>query len=224
MFKNIPFRVTVLSLFMLLTLFIIIFMIYIQAIYGKDFSRKMSNDNFNLISSKVKNDLKTLDKINGFFVDTISSSFIEIKSIEDINKNERLYIEVLTKILEKNKELYAAYFAFSDNSFFEVINLNIDETLREQYSLDKRARWLLIYINGKDEKKKELSIYDENLNLVEKKESENVYFATTRPWYIKAEEKKSKLIKSKPYSFKNIDATGMTYAKYNTPEKTNNFL
>lgn len=211
--KNIPFRVTVLSLFILLSLFIIVFMVYIQAIYGKEFSQKMSNNNFKLISSEVKNNLKTLDKVNGFFIDAISSSFSKLDSIEEINQNKKSYIKVLTTILEKNEELYAAYFAFSDNSFFEIINLNIDKELRNQYSLSNQSRWLLIYIDGKNEKKRVLYSYDKELNLIDTKEDNNSYLATTRPWYIKADKNSKKIIKSKPYSFKNINSTGMTYAK-----------
>ncbi len=211
--KNIPFRVTVLSLFIFLSLLIITFMIYIQAIYGKEFSQKIMNNNFNLISSKVKDNLKTLDKVNGFVIDAISSSFYDIQSIEDIEKDKDKYIKILVNILKNNEELYATYFAFSDDSFFEVINLEINKSLREQYSLSKDARWLLVYINGKNKNKRVLNVYNKRLELIKKEEKENNYLATTRPWYIKAQNQNNKLIKSKPYSFKHIDSTGMTYAK-----------
>ena len=82
MFKKIPFRITVLSLFLMLSMLIIVFMIYIQSIYGKEFSQKIMHDNFNLISTKIKDNLKTLDITNSFFINTVSSSFLDLKNFE----------------------------------------------------------------------------------------------------------------------------------------------
>ena len=213
MFKKIPFRITVLSLFLLLSLFIIIFMISIQSIYGKDFSQKVMHDNFNLISLKIKDNLKTLDNENGFFVNTISSSFNNLKTIEELENNKEQYLKILVNFLENSKEIYSSYFAFSDDSFFELINLDIDKSLKVQHSLSNDARWLLIFINGKNKSKKTLYSYDKNLVLLETHEKENTYLATSRPWYIKAENNKNELVKSKPYLFSNINSTGMTYSK-----------
>ena len=188
-------------------------MIYIQSIYGKEFSQKVMNNNFNIISSKINSDLKTLDKVNSFFIDTLSNSFSKIDSIKDIDKEKEVFIKTLTNILNKNEELYSSYFAFSDNSFFEIINLNINKTLREQYLLTKESRWLLIYIDGNKKTKSTFYAYDKNLNLIKTQTNDNTYFATTRPWYKKAEKNKNKIVKTKPYFFNNIASSGMTYSK-----------
>lgn len=213
MLKKIPFRITVLSLFLMLSMLIIVFMIYIQSIYGKEFSQKIMNDNFNLISTKIKDNLKTLDITNTFFINTVTSSFLDLKNFEEIANNKELYLKVLVNFLENNEDIYSSYFAFDDDSFFEVINLNIEKSLRTQYSLSSNSRWLLIFINGKNKTQKILYSYDNNLKLIAQIEKENDYFATTRPWYINAKSAKDELIKSKPYTFKNINSTGMTFAK-----------
>lgn len=213
MFKKIPFRITVLSLFLMLSMLIIVFMIYIQSIYGKEFSQKIMHDNFNLISTKIKDNLKTLDITNTFFINTVTSSFLDLKNFEEIANNKELYLKVLVNFLENNEDVYSSYFAFDDDSFFEVINLNIEESLRTQYSLSNNSRWLLIFINGKNKTQKTLYSYDNNLKLIAQIEKENDYFATTRPWYINAKNAKNELIKSKPYTFKNINSTGMTFVK-----------
>ena len=213
MLKKIPFRITVLSLFLMLSMLIIVFMIYIQSIYGKEFSQKIMHDNFNLISTKIKDNLKTLDITNTFFINTVTSSFLDLKNFEEIANNKELYLKVLVNFLENNEDVYSSYFAFDDDSFFEVINLNIEESLRTQYSLSNNSRWLLIFINGKNKTQKTLYSYDNNLKLIAQIEKENDYFATTRPWYINAKNAKNELIKSKPYTFKNINSTGMTFVK-----------
>ena len=213
MFKKIPFRITVLSLFLMLSMLIIVFVIYIQSIYGKEFSQKIMHDNFNLISTKIKDNLKTLDITNTFFINTVTSSFLDLKNFEEIANNKELYLKVLVNFLENNEDVYSSYFAFDDDSFFEVINLNIEESLRTQYSLSNNSRWLLIFINGKNKTQKTLYSYDNNLKLIAQIEKENDYFATTRPWYINAKNAKNELIKSKPYTFKNINSTGMTFVK-----------
>ena len=213
MFKKIPFRITVLSLFLMLSMLIIVFMLYIQSIYGKEFSQKIMHDNFNLISTKIKDNLKTLDITNSFFINTVSSSFLDLKNFEEIANNKELYLKVLVNFLQNNDDVYSSYFAFDDDSFFEVINLNIEKSLRTQYSLSDDSKWLLIFINGKNKAQKILYSYDNNLKLIGKEEKENDYFATARPWYINAKGAKNELIKSKPYTFKNINSTGMTFAK-----------
>ena len=53
------------------------------------------HDNFNLISLKIKDNLKTLDNENGFFVNTISSSFINLKTIEELENNKEQYLKIL---------------------------------------------------------------------------------------------------------------------------------
>lgn len=213
MLKKIPFRITVLSLFLMLSMLIIVFMIYIQSIYGKEFSQKIMHDNFNLISTKIKDNLKTLDITNTFFINTVTSSFLDLKNFEEIANNKELYLKVLVNFLENNEDIYSSYFAFDDDSFFEVINLNIEKSLRTQYSLSSNSRWLLIFINGKNKTQKILYSYDNNLKLIAQIEKENDYFATTRPWYINAKNAKNELIKSKPYTFKNINSTGMRFVK-----------
>jgi diguanylate cyclase (GGDEF)-like protein len=213
MFKKIPFRITVLSLFLMLSMLIIVFMIYIQSIYGKEFSQKIMHDNFNLISTKIKDNLKTLDITNTFFINTVTSSFLDLKNFEEIANNKELYLKVLVNFLQNNDDVYSSYFAFDDDSFFQVINLNIEKSLKTQYSLSDDSRWLLIFINGKNKTQKTLYSYDNNLKLIAQIEKENDYFATTRPWYINAKNAKNELIKSKPYTFKNINSTGMTFVK-----------
>lgn len=213
MFKKIPFRITVLSLFFVLSLFIIIFMISIQSTYGKDFSQKVMHNNFNLISLKIKDNLRTLDNENRFFVNTISSSFTNLRNIQEIENNKETYLRILVNFLDNAKEVYSLYFAFNNDSFFEIINLEIDKSLKVQHSLSQNARWLLIFIDGNDKNKKILYSYDKDLVLIETQEKENNYLVTSRLWYINAEQNKNELVKSKPYLFSNINSTGMTYSK-----------
>ena len=53
------------------------------------------NDNFNLISTKIKDNLKTLDITNTFFINTVTSSFLDLKNFEEIANNKELYLKVL---------------------------------------------------------------------------------------------------------------------------------
>ena len=140
--KYISFRVTVMTLFVFLAILIISFMNFMQLQANRSFSENIMNDNFGMISSRVKNSLKNIDTENTFFIDTVTASMKELKTIETILKDKTSYISILSNILLKNNSLYSAYFAFKDDSFFEIINLNIDKGLRKQYKLTNNARWL----------------------------------------------------------------------------------
>jgi len=213
LFKNISFRVTVLSLFFFLALIIITFMSYIQTYYNKQFAQNIVNKNFKVVSSKISENLKLENSSNEFFIDAISSSFSKLDSIDNIIEDKNTYIKVMTNLLLENDNLYSAYFAFSDNSFFEILNLDINVDLKKQYNLKNDARWLLIYINGKDNTKRELVSYTKELKVIDKKIDVNSYKPTVRPWYTKAFNAKNTIIKSEPYFFKHIDTMGITYAK-----------
>jgi len=144
---------------------------------------------------------------------TINSSeemhFNTIKVLNNLEIEDKL--RLFANVLESQKNLYAIYIGYENSGFYELINLDIDSSLRTNYKADQKDRWLLIQIDGNNLSKKSLFLYDEKLNLTKHYIEDNSYISTSRPWYKDAVSSNS-AIKTPPYKFSHIDAFGISYA------------
>ncbi|MBU3013964.1 diguanylate cyclase [Poseidonibacter lekithochrous] len=206
--NKISIKFTVVSLFLFLSALIILSMFYIQYSFGKELLQRSINNQMNLLISKVEDSINNMNKVNSNNTINISN-FLQEKSFDEILANQQLYLTIFSDILINNKNMYAAYVGFEDDSFFEIINLNIDNNLRKEYNAKLSDRWLLIVIQ---KGKGTITLLDKNLQKTSSSESKNSYLSTTRPWYKKAIVDKN-VIKTKPYEFSNIDSKGVTYGK-----------
>ncbi len=201
-------RFTVISLFIFLSALIVAIMLYIQYAFAQELIKRAIDDQIKLLSSKVEDNINYMDHANTNAVNIISD-FLEKKEMNDFLQDRAKYISIFTNILTKNKDLYSIYTGFEDDSFFEVINLDIDESLRGLYNAKPDDRWLFVEIR---KEAKKIILLDKYLNISSQTAVPNDYFVTKRPWYIKAL-KNSSAVKTEPYVFSNIKAKGITYSK-----------
>lgn len=162
-------KATVLSLF-------ISIMILLSIIFGFQLIYIDNNQSKKDISEKLKNLSLTLNQLiknsdNQNFKVIEMLSVINHKDKVDQDKNFEAYVKVLS--IEKN--FYALYTGYEDGSFYELINLNIDKKLKEVYKARELDRWVLIKIDGNNINKKEITLYDEDLNQTAKRVEENSY-------------------------------------------------
>ncbi|RBQ30691.1 GGDEF domain-containing protein [Arcobacter sp. FW59] len=201
-------KTTVLSLFGFV-IFLIIVIFGIQLLYiDNQLAKKSINTKLNSLAYNVESSIKSVEHINFSTIEMLS--LINKKYKNEQNENFKAYIEILK--LQKN--FYAVYTGYEDGSFYEIISLDIDENLRKLYNAKETDKWLLIKIDGENIAKRELLLYDENLNETSKKvELDNSYNPTKRPWYKLALENRGKSIKTPPYKYSHIDTYGMTYSR-----------
>lgn len=206
--KKISIKFTVISLFTFFGIFIITIMLYIQYIFSQELVKSAMNEQINVLSSKVKDNIFYMNKNNSNLINSVSD-FLEYRNYQDFKKNENKNIKLFTNILSNNPNIYAVYVGFEENSFFEVINLNIDNNLKKTYNAKSDDLWLVIEINDGI---KTLSLLDKALEVTSIKTVVNDYNVVSRPWY-KLALLKNHLIKTDPYDFSNITAKGITYSK-----------
>lgn len=193
-------KTTVLSLFFLISL-LLLFIIGIQLFYiDKQLSIDSINTKIKSISLNIQTVISSSEKTN--------FNTVELMDALDSNDKFKLYINILST----QKNLYAVYTGYKDGSFYEIINLDIDKSLRKTYNASLNDKWLFITIDGKNIDKREVSLFDKNLNLTTSRVEMNNYNPTLRPWYIEAISKDG-IIKTSPYKFSHIDTFGLTYAK-----------
>jgi diguanylate cyclase (GGDEF)-like protein len=198
--KQISLKATVLSLFSFVMAVLVVVLV-VQLLY---FGKKLSLETVDMKLYGLVKDIKTSIKTNN----EINANIVNLLSLMPNRQQPLVYVE----LLKQNPQLYAAYTGFQNGSFYEIINLNIHETLREIYGAKKTDRWLLINIDGNNPTQKEVVLLDDTLKQTHKRIENNEYNPTKRPWY-KAASSTNGIIKTAPYVFSNIPTQGVTYAK-----------
>lgn len=126
----------------ILTLFASIAAIFLAIVGSQLFyvDRKLSLETINMKTSNIVQSIQNSIK---------ESESTHLQTVSLMNKiapdrGMDFYID----ILKTQKALYAAYTGYGDGSFYEIINLDIDEELRKNYNASNEDRWLLIIIDG----------------------------------------------------------------------------
>jgi len=203
-------RITVISLFAFLSVLIAAIMFYVNLHFSEEFAKKAMDDKFNILSSNIQNNINHINE-NYSSITKLSTSFLEGVKKQDLQENSIKYIKLLSNILKQDKNLYASYLGFGDNTFFEVIKLDISDKLQKKYNTKQSDKWLVITIDSFGTKK--ISLYDKDFNLTSTKTQNSDYKVVDRPWYINTLNKQG-IIKTGLYDFSNIESKGLTYSKY----------
>jgi len=199
--KRISLRGTILSLFFIITT-ILIFIIGVQLFY---FSKKTSLESINLkLHALIENISSTLQNSDNSNFDTIEL----LSLMNDKTSNLNLYVN----ILKSHPYIYGIYSGYKDGSFFQVVNLDAHESVREFYKATKEDKWLKIEIHKENPKIREVALLNKELKVNSKKIEETNYVPKERPWYIQASMADS-AIRIEPYQFHTVDAIGFTYTK-----------
>lgn len=139
-----------------------------------------------------------------------------------VNPSETQNIKLIRQFttgIKNNPFIYAIYTGFENGDFYEVINLNIDNSLRIDFNSRKDELWLVVKIFEQNGKRIRLNQFlDKNLNILRTVEKKVNYTPVVRPWYKRAL-KSDETIVTSPYQFTNLNAKGLTYAKKLKGEK-----
>lgn len=198
--KELSLKNTILSLFSFI-LTILIIVLSSQLIY---FSKKISIESVDLQLNGLVQNIQTTIKNN----ENVNINIVNMLSLMNEKDHFNLYINVL----KSHPHLYSVYTGYSDGSFYEIINLDVNELLKTTYKTKNIDRWLLIKISAQTPNKRELLLFDEDLNLTSSKIEDNSYDPRNRPWYQSAILNEN-TIKTAPYKYSHIDNIGITYAK-----------
>lgn len=206
---KIPIKLTVMGLFLVLSVLIMTVVLYIQSSLSEELAKKSMNDYFQTITYKIENNIENITTNTKILVNT-ETNFLKTMNNENFVNNKTMYLKMFSGILQDNKKLYSAYIGFNDDRFYEVIKLDINEKLRKKYNADENDKWLEIEILKKGIKT--ISLYDANFKITSTIKEPTEYRPTKRPWY-DVSTKTDKVTFTGPYPFSNIEARGLTYAR-----------
>ncbi|MCP3700390.1 MAG: transporter substrate-binding domain-containing protein [Aliivibrio sp.] len=207
--QRISIRFTVGGLFILATLLTAAIAIGLQFFFTKQIATENALSTYNSISKTVSSHIRDVDE------DAIATTRL-LSQIGSTGKfaskeNENEILQVMAEVMRSNSHFYSLYIASSEDTFFQLINLESSSIVREKIDAKKEDRWVQIKIFNKENKRvKETYYFTDGFKLRYKKEELSNYFPTKRPWYETAG--KGEPFKTTPYLFQHLKITGQTYS------------
>lgn len=208
---NIKIKTSVVLLFSSIILTIVTIMMLFQYKASHELAIITTQKVFDKISNNVINKIKTYDNESKQFIDLLK----QINDIDQIPKlsTKHLIFPVMTEYIKNSNYVYATYIGYKNNSFYEIINLNLSKSIKKNLKVPSNARWLIIkHIKTNSEMIRYEEVLDKNLNKLTFKEKRTSYKTSQRPWYKKAIETNT-AIKTDPYFFSTLKEYGVTYAR-----------
>ena len=202
---------TILALFFVVVGIIATSTLLLQFYFAKELAKDATQHSIELLS---KNTLHKIDTINITSLDSISMLELSDKIEEkpEVGVKHPMLKKFIT-IMQNKEYIYALYTGYVDGTFYEVINLKIDDKLGLKYNVKSNDCWLIVKIFKENGERIEVNEYlDVNLNITHSVRKKTDYNLLLRPWYKEAIASKD-MIRTNPYMFVNLEGMGVSYAK-----------
>jgi len=208
---NLGIRPTILSIFSLIVFITLFITLGLQYYFSQKMALESIQENMEKTAFSTSNRINNIDNsINNIL--TVSELLTETSHKPKELLNHSL-TNKFTSFMSGYSFIYAMYIGYENGDFYEIINLNIDPSLRAKYKTTTDEKWLLLKVSKDGNKRiKKSHFLNEKLEVIRETQELSSYNPTLRPWYKKAFSS-SNIIKTKPYQFSNFDSLGVTYAK-----------
>jgi len=208
---NLKIKTLVAILFSFLIILIVGIMMYLQYKTSHDLVHINTHKVFDRISDNVTHKINTYDLQSKSFIDLL-------KQIEGLDEKpeiskKHLIAPAMIEYMRASTYAYSTYIGYKNDNFYQIINLDIADTIQNTLGLPLNARWLILkHIKTNNKMIRYEKSFDKDLKELSFEEKSTLYVTTQRPWYKKAIKTKSS-IKTNPYLFATLKEYGVTYAR-----------
>nr|WP_320012732.1 HD domain-containing phosphohydrolase [uncultured Desulfobulbus sp.] len=204
-------RITVLGIFILLIGLTVGLALYLQYYFSHDLAGTAAKHSFLATSERVGERIQTLERQSARLV-SVLSNLSEFEQYPDA-ASERHVRTLLAGMMEQNPNFYSIYVGYQSGDFFELINLESNEKVREPFQAAPHDRWVIIKIREQESGRKKVTVYlDQYFKVRTQRQEISDYDPRVRPWFTEAQ-KSPGTIKTRPYIFSLLKAPGVTFAK-----------
>ncbi|MFT7860141.1 MAG: transporter substrate-binding domain-containing protein [Sulfurimonas sp.] len=199
-------RTNILTIFLFLIGLVSISLLTSQYYFNNKIAVKSTQKTFQLISKNISEKIASNnDNIKSILLTNKNNSKLNSK-IEFDYKHPAL--QTLIDLISIKNNIYAAYFAHNDGSFYELINMDESPLLYKKYKAPKETRWtVLIHIDNQIQ----YTFLDKTATPLKIRVAAKKYNPLERPWY-KGAINTQGVFKTEPYLFTNLKETGTTYS------------
>lgn len=201
-------RLTVVTVVTVATFLTAALAIGLQYYFGHAMAREAATDLYATAASGIAKELKSVARTNATVIDLLDNNPILLDP-----ERAPEHLEIFTSILEKNPLYYGIYLGTSDNTFYEVINLDTSEHARKNLRALPTDRWLIVTVRpGEDGARRHFSYLDKDLSTRFSRSEPTDFNVSTRPWFTSA--MASDAIQfSDSYLFAQLGVPGRTVSK-----------
>lgn len=193
-------RLTVVAVFVLATSLTALIAISLQYYFSEKMAIEASVKNFNLATGSV---VDYLARVNEKSENTLSE-MVQNSSLISANSEDKSELRnVMSEIMQLNPLFYALYVGYENGDFYELINLESSEIVRQQLQAIEADRWVVIHISGEGaERVQHTHYFDQQFNLRISQTKGTSYDPRERLWFKQANSTRVK--KTKPYFFTHL--------------------
>lgn len=202
---------TVLGIFIVVAGLISSLVIGLQYYFSSELAEVAAENSFRAVSEKTRERILTLDSQSANLVGMLSH-FNELEKFPEADQVRRS-LPLLAGSMEYNPSIYAVYVGYESGEFFELVNLESSNIVRNSYGATPSDRWVIVKVTTVNGVREKTTIYlDSAFNVRADQRKPAVYDPRERPWFKEAVTS-SDIIKTRPYTFANLKAPGVTYAR-----------
>ena len=109
-------------------------------------------------------------------------AFTLAQVIDPLDKNQQ-WLPAFLATLEATPELYSVFFGTKDDDFYQIINLDVEQTLRKSMDAQPDDRWVMVNVKQTEggQRKKTVSFVSQDLKVRKAEETLSGYFPSLRP-------------------------------------------
>jgi len=137
----------------------------------------------------------------------------DISTKIDIN-TEHPMLDDFVEVLSQHQALQAVYIGYENGDFYEVLNLKKLPTMVAKYGAPSDSIWGVYTItHDKNKTESNFKFLNANLEVLLSTETDDLFDIKKRPWFKEATSS-PELIRTNIYEFKDVKASGITFAKH----------
>ncbi|WP_226568433.1 HD domain-containing phosphohydrolase [Mangrovibacter yixingensis] len=204
-------KLTVVTIFVALSLLIIAVALAMQFYFAQSFAKDAARTLFTHTALNVSDKIRSLDSETSGLT-TLFAQFPGLDK-QDVSQPIRPITPAMAQAIRQHPHVYAIYIGYGNGDFYELINLDSSKNLRNVLGATAKDRWLIVNIrNTPAGRQQDSSFFDDTFTLTHQKQSSSQYAANSRPWYLNAMASDT-TIKTEPYVFHTTQSSGVTFAR-----------
>lgn len=200
-------RLTVVSVFILATLFTTAVAIGLQYYFSRTMAIDAALSRQQLTASGTGEYLAAIDD-KAVQTMRVLAKYPGLIAGETINPNAR---QVFAELMRSNPIYYAVYIGFANGDFYELVNLDTDPMIRDELKAAREDRWVGITVSGTGTGRiRRFDYLDDTFNRRATRRERTDFDASKRPWFVNASA--DSVYKTPPYLFQQLQTPGQTYS------------
>lgn len=196
----------VITVFLIVTLMTGAVAIGMHYLFSQSFARDSALAAYQQTATSTHDFVESLDD-KAEEIAYMLSKFPKLIEVEGISAETRA---VFAEVLARNPLLSFITVGFADGGFYQLINLDSNVKIRQQFNATAKDKWVVITVRTDEQVYLHFDYLDEAFNRRHHLQNPTNYDVRTRSWF--TEVTTGEVYKSEPYLFQHLQVPGQVYS------------